>query len=179
METTEVMTQQARTTGRIAAVVMMLLGMLAIILPFAVGLAAAIVVGISITLTGVMGLLVSHRIRRAGYQTLSGSLYWGYLIVGILLIWMPELTLGLAAFILGAAFITLGMFSWRNVSAGFNPAPRQQLKSALSILLGVLIVLSGASGIAWLIGICFGVTLFMQGMNLWSTVSRSAVIIEH
>ncbi|RCU50856.1 MULTISPECIES: DUF308 domain-containing protein [Corallincola] len=172
------MTEQARTIARLMAVAMMVLGGLAIILPFAVGIAAAIIVGIAITLTGVMGIAVSKRMKQAGYQTISGFLYWGYLIVGVLLILMPKLTLGLAAFMLGAFFVFIGVLSWRAAQNDLSAATTKKVKGALSMLLGVAIVLSGASGIAWLIGVCFGVSLFMQGMNVWSTVSRSPVMFE-
>ncbi|GAA5218179.1 DUF308 domain-containing protein [Corallincola platygyrae] len=175
--TTTAMTPKARAAVRAVSVAMMIMGGLAIILPFYVGIAAAMVVGIAIALTGVFGLAVSRRIKRAGYKTLSEVLYWGYLIFGVIILFMPKLTLGLAAFALGAFFILIGWVNWRSANHAAN-AGKAKLKSGFSVALGILIVLAGSTGVAWLIGIGFGVSLLLQGINLWNKVGQTPVMFE-
>ena len=52
------------------------------------------------------------------------------------------------------------------------------MTSVLTLILGILVVGSGASGVAWLIGVAFGLSLLQQGWQLWQTVSRTPVVWE-
>ncbi len=171
---TTAMTKTARNNARLIAVAMMIIGVLAMLLPFYIGIATAMIIGVAIASVGALGLLVSYRLKQAGYQTQSGFLYGFYLLVGVLLTLMPQLTLGIAAFLLGASLLLIGLFSWR--SAGHSTFAK--VKAVAALLLGVLVILSGASGIAWLIGVCFGISLLLQGINLWASVSQRPLIIE-
>ena len=169
-----IMTQTTRRNARLIALGMMVLGFLAIVLPFYVGVAAAMVLGASIALTGLSGLWMSRRLSKVGYATWDLP-FWGYLVIGVLLLLWPQLTLGLAALLLGASLILSGILAWQRSQGQGGWA---KVTSVLTLILGILVVGSGASGVAWLIGVAFGLSLLQQGWQLWQTVSRTPVIWE-
>ena len=172
------LTRQMRNTTRLTAAAMVLLGLVAIVMPFYVGLASAMLIGLAIAATGLVGLIINLRLRRAGYAIRTDLAYWLYFAVGVLLTLVPQLTLGLAAWILGIGFLLFGVIGW----LGRAHAPDrtlQTMRSLFTLTIGVVILGSGASGIAWLIGVGFGISLLLQGIQLWALVQQAPVIIEH
>ena len=172
------LTRQMRNTTRLTAAAMVLLGLVAIVMPFYVGLASAMLIGLAIAATGLVGLIINLRLRRAGYAIRTDLAYWLYFAVGVLLTLVPQLTLGLAAWILGIGFLLFGVIGW----LGRQHAPDrtlQTMRSLFTLTIGVVILGSGASGIAWLIGVGFGISLLLQGVQLWALVQQAPVIIEH
>ncbi len=178
MSITSAMTAPMRRLARYAAAGMMLLGVAAIIMPFYVGFASAVLIGLAIAATGLSGLVINLRLRRAGYAIRTDLAYWLYFAVGVLLTLVPQLTLGLAAWILGIGFLLFGVIGW----LGRQHAPDrtlQTMRSLFTLTIGVVILGSGASGIAWLIGVGFGITLLLKGVQLWALVQQAPEIIEH
>ena len=106
------LTPRMRNTTRFTAIAMVLLGLVAIIMPFYVGLASAMLIGLAIATTGLGGLIINLRLRRAGYAIRTDLAYWLYFAVGLLLTLIPQLTLGLAALLLGAGFLLFGFIGW-------------------------------------------------------------------
>ena len=53
------------------------------------------------------------------------------------------------------------------------------IPALLTLLFGVLVLGSGASGVAWLIGIAFGLSLLQQGWLLWRSVADAPALYEH
>ena len=171
------LTRQMRNTTRLTAAAMVLLGLVAIVMPFYVGLASAMLIGLAIAATGLVGLIINLRLRRAGYAIRTDLAYWLYFAVGLLLTLVPQLTLGLAALLLGAGFLLFGLIGW----LGRAHAPDrtlQTIRSIFTLTIGVVILGSGASGIAWLIGVGFGVSLLLQGIQLWTLVQQAPLLIE-
>ena len=177
MSITSAMTAPMRRLARYAAAGMMLLGVAAIIMPFYVGLASAMLIGLAIAATGLGGLIINLRLRRAGYAIRTDLAYWLYFAVGLLLTLIPQLTLGLAALLLGAGFLLFGFIGW----LGRAHAPDrtlQTIRSLFTLTIGIVILGSGASGIAWLIGVGFGVSLLLQGVQLWTLVQQAPLLLE-
>ena len=88
MSITSAMTAPMRRLARYAAAGMMLLGVAAIIMPFYVGFASAVLIGLAIAATGLSGLVINLRLRRAGYA-IRTDLAWLYFAVGVLLTLVP------------------------------------------------------------------------------------------
>ena len=87
------------------------------------------------------------------------------------------LLLGLAALLLGAGFLLFGFIGW----LGRAHAPDrtlQTIRSLFTLTIGIVILGSGASGIAWLIGVGFGVSLLLQGIQLWTLVQQAPLLLE-
>ena len=171
------LTPQMRNTTRLTAIGMVLLGLVAIIMPFYVGLASAMLIGLAIAATGLGGLIINLRLRRAGYAIRTDLAYWLYFAVGLLLTLIPQLTLGLAALLLGAGFLLFGFIGW----LGRAHAPDrtlQTIRNLFTLTIGIVILGSGASGIAWLIGVGFGVSLLLQGIQLWALVQQAPLLLE-
>lgn len=171
------LTPRMRNTTRFTAIAMVLLGLVAIIMPFYVGLASAMLIGVAIAATGLGGLIINLRLRRAGYAIRTDLAYWLYFAVGVLLTLVPQLTLGLAAWVLGAGFLLFGLIGW----LGRVHAPDrtlQTIRSLFTLTIGIVILGSGASGIAWLIGVGFGVSLLLQGIQLWTLVQQAPLLLE-
>ena len=171
------LTPQMRNTTRLTAIGMVLLGLVAIIMPFYVGLASAMLIGVAIAATGLGGLIINLRLRRAGYAIRTDLAYWLYFAVGLLLTLIPQLTLGLAALLLGAGFLLFGFIGW----LGRAHAPDrtlQTIRSLFTLTIGIVILGSGASAIAWLIGVGFGVSLLLQGIQLWTLVQHAPLLLE-
>jgi len=171
------LTPQMRNTTRLTAIGMVLLGLVAIIMPFYVGLASAMLIGVAIAATGLVGLIINLRLRRAGYAIRTDLAYWLYFAVGLLLTLVPQLPLGLAALLLGAGFLLFGLIGWMG-RAHAPDRTLQTIRSLFTLTIGVVILGSGASGIAWLIGVGFGVSLLLQGIQLWTLVQQAPLLIE-
>ena len=171
------LTPQMRNTTRLTAIGMVLLGLVAIIMPFYVGLASAMLIGVAIAATGLGGLIINLRLRRAGYAIRTDLAYWLYFAVGLLLTLVPQLTLGLAALLLGAGFLLFGLIGWMG-RAHAPDRTLQTIRSLFTLTIGIVILGSGASGIAWLIGVGFGVSLLLQGIQLWTLVQQAPLLIE-
>jgi len=171
------LTRQMRNTTRLTAAAMVLLGLVAIVMPFYVGLASAMLIGLAIAATGLVGLIINLRLRRAGYAIRTDLAYWLYFAVGLLLTLVPQLPLGLAALLLGAGFLLFGLIGWMG-RAHAPDRTLQTIRSLFTLTIGVVILGSGASGIAWLIGVGFGVSLLLQGIQLWTLVQQAPLLIE-
>ncbi len=158
--------------AKLTAIVMMLIGGMAIMLPFYFGLFSAIILGASVLATGIVGLIYHNQLKKSGVQGAGGSLFWVYIAMGALLAFLPQFTLSLAGFLLGGALIfsgVLGYLAEQRVAASIWRKGRQ----AVAALLGLVLILSGATGTAWLIGFAFGFYLLVAGSNLWIGATAS------
>ena len=149
------------------AVVLVLLGLAALVLPLAAGLAVSVVIGGVLTLSGVVGLavlLASGPHHHRGWSLLSAAIA---LAAGLLILINPfaatvGLTLLLGAYLLvdGVALVglalnhrsrTTGQWGWLMASGVFD------------IVLAALVLMLGATGSAILVGVVVGVDLIAAG----------------
>lgn len=70
---------------------------------FYIGMAAAMFAGPALRSSGISGLWTCRRLQQEGYPSFAAP-FWGYLLIGVLLLW-PQLTLGLAALLLGVGLV--------------------------------------------------------------------------
>ena len=150
----------------IAGIVSIVMGALAIIFPFAATLAAELVIGAILVVSGIVELIRAFVMRR------NGNLIWNVLFGlaalaagGILLLWplqgMVTLTIVVGVFfLLGGAFKLVAGF-------GLRPFPGWGwigVSGALSVLLG-LVLLFGLPGTAlWAVGLLVGIDLIFLGI---------------
>lgn len=164
------------------ALLLILLGVLALTLPGALGTAVAILVIWTIVFSGLAHLVYAWNARA------SGDLLWGlsvglvYLIAGIYLLLHPReslasLTLVLAVMFLLEAGTMLGAF----LRLRRMPGARWLLANAmLAFVLGLLIALNWPSSSLWAIGTLLGVNLLFSGavrlILFWHTRSARKLV---
>ncbi len=161
------------------AVVMILLGILAVILPRASGIAVSVLVSWLIVLYGLAHLASAFASRNAGafiWRLLIGVVYilgGGYLALhpGIALV---SLTVVLAVIFVVEGLLELGTYFLLRVYSGSGWI----LLHALSALvLAYLIVLPWPSSSGWAIGIILGINLIFSGVTvlMYSLVVRGTL----
>ena len=153
---------------KLAAIITMVLGAVAIFLPFYVGTLAVMLLGAVVLASGVIALIYANALRKQGFLvSLIGPL--ARVIAGaVLLIW-PELTLWVVAVVLGAGLVlsgVSGLSALRDTDV-VNPPVYLKIEHWLSIVFGVLLIVSGSSGSAVLVGAVLGIALIMAGIQQW------------
>jgi len=153
---------------RFFAVVSILLGAAAIVLPYFFGTLAVMALGAVMLASGVVALLYVNDARKRG-TSLSVFGPWAQVIAGIVILIWPELTLWLVAILLGGGLILSGITGLTALrdSGVVNPPPLQKIGLWLSIVLGVLLIVMGAFGSAILLGLVLGIALINAGLQQW------------
>jgi uncharacterized membrane protein HdeD (DUF308 family) len=150
------------------AVVSILLGVAAVVLPYFFGTLAVIALGGVMLASGIVSLLFVTDIRRQGVP-LSVFGPWVQVIAGVVILIWPELTLWLVAVVLGGGLILsgiTGLTALRDAEV-VNPPVLRKIALWASIVLGVLLVVMGAFGSAVLLGLVLGVALISAGLQQW------------
>ena len=153
---------------RFFAIVSILLGVAAILLPYFFGNLAVIALGGVMFASGVVALLYVNDARKQG---LPVSVFgpWLQVIVGtVILIW-PELTLWLIAILLGGGLILNGITGLTALrdSGVVNPPLLRKIALWSNIVLGALLIVMGGLGSAILLGLVLGVALINAGLQQW------------
>ncbi len=156
------------SSTRFFAVVSILLGAAAIILPYFFGTFAVMVLGGVMLASGIVALLYVYNVRKHG---LPVSVFgpWAQVIAGVVILVWPELTLWLLAILLGGGLILsgiTGLTAMRDSQVVNQPL---YLKIGLwtSIALGVLLIVMGSFGSAVLLGLVLGIALISAGLQQW------------
>jgi len=153
---------------RFLAVVSIVLGVAAIALPYFFGTLAVMALGGVMLASGIVSLLFVTGIRRQGVP-LSVFGPWGQVVAGLVILLWPELALWLVAVLLGGGLILsgiTGLTAVRDAEVG-NPPVLRKIALWVSIVLGVLLVVTGAFGSSILLGMVLGVALINAGLQQW------------
>ncbi len=161
------------------SLLLIVLGLLALTLPGAVGIAVAILVLWVIVFSGIAHLVHAWDARGTGdflWRLLVGMLY---IIVGIFLMLHPResltsLTLVLAILFLIEAGLMLAAFLWLRHRSGSSWL---LLNSLLACGIGLLIGFNWPSSSAWAVGVLVGVNILFSGFTrlMMSLDVRSAL----
>jgi uncharacterized membrane protein HdeD (DUF308 family) len=153
---------------RIFAVVTILLGVAAIVLPYFFGTVAVMALGGVVLAGGIVSLLFVNDVRKQGVP-LSVFGPWAQVIAGVVILIWPELALWVVAVLLGGGLILNGITGLTALrDAGVvNPPLLQKVGLWASIVLGALLILMGAFGSAILLGLVLGVALINAGLQQW------------
>ena len=153
---------------RFFAVVSILLGVAAIILPYFFGTFAVMALGGVMLASGIVALPYVYDVRKHG---LPVSVFgpWAQVIAGIVILVWPELTLWLLAILLGGGLILSGITGLTSMRDSQVVNPPLYLKIGLwtSIVLGVLLIVLGGFGSAILLGLVLGIALINAGLQQW------------
>lgn len=156
----------------VEGIVLTLLGALAILLPAAGSLAATLIFGWLLLLSGAMGLIATIRARHApGFAWSLLSALIG-LVAGGLLLAQPvqgilSLTAVLIAFLIAEGVVSI--FYATEHRKGFSAGWGWMLASGLLDLVLAVILLAGLPGTAvWALGVLLGVNMIVGGTALIS-----------
>jgi uncharacterized membrane protein HdeD (DUF308 family) len=156
----------------VEGILLTVLGMLAILLPAVASLAATLIFGWILLLSGGMGLVTTIRARHApgfGWSLLSALIG---LVAGVLLLARPvlgtlSLTAVLIAFLMAEGVVSI--FYATEHRKGFSAGWGWMLASGLLDLVLAVILLAGLPGTAvWALGVLLGVNLIVGGAALIS-----------
>lgn len=153
---------------KISAVISILLGVAAIILPYFFGTFAVMMLGGVMLASGIVALLYVNAARREGIPA-SVLAPWVQVIAGVVIFFWPELALWIVAVILGGGLILSGIAGLTALSNSglVNPPVRRKIELWLSIALGALLIVLGSAGSAILLGVVLGVALINAGLQQW------------
>jgi uncharacterized membrane protein HdeD (DUF308 family) len=150
------------------AVVTILLGVAAIVLPYFFGKLAVMALGGVVLAGGIVSLLFVNDVRKRG---LPVSVFgpWAQVLAGVVLLIWPELALWLVAVLLGGGLILSGITGLAALrDAGvINPPLMRKIGFWASIVLGVVLIVMGAFGSAILLGLVLGIALINAGLQQW------------
>ena len=166
--TTETFKEPKGRSVTIWAVLMILLGVLAIALPFGAGLGITIFLGWIIVFTGCAHIASAFQIKGAGAKALRALLGAIYIAGGLLIAFQPalgllSLTLVVASLLLAEGILLIiSFFKLRALpGAGWIMAD-----GIVTLILGLLIWLRWPASSVWAIGTLFGINLIMSGFAL-------------
>jgi uncharacterized membrane protein HdeD (DUF308 family) len=148
-------------------------GMLAIALPLVVTLATVFVFGVMMMIAGGVALIHSfwtHRWDGFAIQLLAGILA---AVMGFLLIMDAEMGAVVITLILGSYFLVSGGFRLVFALTHTRLHHRGALifSGAITLLLGILIMIHWPSSAMWVIGTFIGIDLLFYGFSLISLAS--------
>lgn len=156
------------SSTRSFAVVSILLGIAAIVLPIFFGTFAVMALGGVVLASGIVAVLFVTDARKRG---LPVSVFgpWAQVIVGFVILIWPELALWLVAILLGGGLILSGITGLTALrdSGVVNPPLLQKSWLWASIALGALLIVMGSFGSAILLGLVLGIALINAGLQQW------------
>jgi uncharacterized membrane protein HdeD (DUF308 family) len=153
---------------KFSAVISILLGVAAIVLPYLFGTVAVMMLGGVMLASGIVALLYVNAARKAGIPV-SVFAPWVQVIAGVVILIWPGLALWIVAVILGGGLILggiTGLTALRD-SGVVNPPVLRRIGLWSSIVFGVLLIVLGGTGSAILLGVVLGVALISTGLQQW------------
>jgi uncharacterized membrane protein HdeD (DUF308 family) len=161
------------------AVVLIIVGFLALLLPFEAGIAIAIAVAILIIAAGIIHLASTFAAKSAGaflWRLLVGGVY---LIAGVYLLVNPQLKLISLTLLLAVLFLVEGVF---HIASYFQLRKLSGsvwllFDGIVTIFLAFLIWIHWPSSAIWAIGTIVGVNLLMSGFTrlMYSNALKRAI----
>ena len=118
--------------------------------------------------SGIMALLYVNAARKEGIPV-SVFAPWVQVIAGVVILIWPGLALWIVAVILGGGLILSGITGITALrdSGVVNPPVLRKIELWSSIVLGVLLIVMGGAGSAFLLGVVLGIALISIGLQRW------------
>ena len=164
----------------VLGIVLMILGILAVLAPWAAGLAVQAVVGFVMIGAGITWTVFSFHAKSWGsglWEALVGVLA---VISGVIMLAHPLVSLAILTLVLAAYFTAAGVLKMI-FAFQLKPMPGWGwvfFNGVVSILLGVLITYQWPFSGAWAVGILVGVDLLIAGFSLIRTGSTSEHVLR-
>ncbi|MGI2259953.1 HdeD family acid-resistance protein [Shewanella sp. GXUN23E] len=167
MMTADSLLHKAYKTSKNWGYITILLGILAIALPFAMGLAVAALFALALIAVGVVQLLAAWPGEGRG---LSFRLVWAILtlVAGLYMLINPTVSLATLTLFLGSYFLVDGV---ANIATAFQLKPRHgwgyiAMGGVSSLILALIILVQWPVSSEFVIGILIGVKLLILGTTM-------------
>jgi uncharacterized membrane protein HdeD (DUF308 family) len=162
----------------IEAIVLIILGVVALVLPLAAGIAVSVLFGLTLIVSGVVGLISAYAGRNHADSGLGFASAVIAIAVGAALLFYPlagpvMLTILIGAYFLVDGVILIGM-ALDQRKRGARRWGWLMANGVLDIVLAAVLLLISAVGSAVLVGIFIGVDLILAGVSLL-LIHRAAI----
>ena len=173
----------ARAGSRVGAtwgVVVVILGLLAIAMPFITGVAVAVMVGIIMIAAGIAQFFYAFKCRSFGEGVLRFLFSLFAVLAGVSLLVQPGAGLATLTMFLAAWFFVDGIWSlvsglrWRP----FEGWGWMVFSGIVSIVLGVMIYRQFPESALWLVGVLVGVRLVFSGMAMIMMGAATEAVVD-
>ena len=149
-------------------IVMMVLGVLAMATPIAVGASIILMIGILVLVGGIIRLVWAARSAAGGQRNLWYVIGGLMVVAGIMMLVRPDVASGFLTILLAIYFVADGVFE---IVAGLRIRPLQGwlwilMGGILSLVLGLLIWQQFPISGALAIGVFIGIKLFLAGLTM-------------
>ena len=153
---------------RLFAIISVVLGVAAIIVPYFFGTVAVMALGAIMLASGIIALLYAIALRKEGLPV-SVFAPWAQILAGIVILVWPELALWLVAVLLGGGLILSGItgLTARHDAGSAHVSTMRKIGLWASIALGALLIIMGSLGSAILLGLVLGLALINAGFQQW------------
>jgi len=159
------------SNAKMAAGIMMVIGVLAILLPFYFGVFSVLILGGAVLASGILGVIYNWQLAKLGADSGANLGPWLFVLLGLLFLSTPKLTLSIAGLLIGAGLMFSAALGWLAKKRTYKSSIWWQLRHAITGIFGLILILSGASGAAWLIGVFFGLNILIAGASLWIAIT--------
>jgi uncharacterized membrane protein HdeD (DUF308 family) len=162
-----------------AGVLMIVAGILAIALPFAIALFTAALLGWIVLFGGVAQLFYAFQSRHQGGFALKLVVGLLYLATGLMLLWNPVSGAVSLTLLLGAFLVVEGLLE-AFLGGSLRPLPGSGwliLDGLVTLVLGILILAHWPSDALWVLGTLVGISLVSSGITrlLLASTARAAL----
>ncbi len=151
----------------VLAVLMIIVGIVAMLVPFETTLFIALVVGWSAIFNGVAQIIYGFRTHGGWHVLLEVLLGILYIVAGVFLIWNPLASAAALTLLVGWLLIVYGIFA---LVLAFRIKPLRGwgwvlFDGLVTTLLGILICVHWPHNVDWVVGTLFGISIFMSGIT--------------
>ena len=149
------------------AVLMIILGIIAMLAPWEFGIVIALVVGWSAVFNGLAQIIYGVRTHSGSHSVLEIVLGLVYIVAGIYLLMHPNGSLLALTLLLACFLLVYGIFA---LLLAFRMRPHQGwgwvlFDGIITILLGAMIWAHWPLNSEWVVGTLFGISIFVSGVT--------------
>ncbi len=152
---------------KVAGGLLIALGIVSIIVPWAAAIAIEAFLGVVFLLAGFGELIFAWEFRSvdgAAWRFLRAA---GFLAAGVLLFVFPLVGIGALTLVLGILFFADGLLRLMLAAHLQRNQGFVIVDGVLGILLGIVILIGWPGNAPWILGILVGIRLLMTGVALW------------
>ncbi len=154
-------------------IALVVLGMLAISMPFIAGLSVALVLGVLLLIGGVIQIIGAFGTRgwgAFGLQLLVGVMY---LVVGMVMVEQPVAALIVLTVLVAVSLLVSGLFRIiASVTHQFTGWGWVLLGGVLQVVLGLIIWRQFPESVLWVIGLFVGIDMIYSGVT-WAALAMT------
>ncbi len=161
-------------------IAVLIMGILAVILPYVATLTINILVGIVLLITGILHLAHAIQVRKWRSITWEVLVAVLFLLIGILFLVYPAGGIVALTILLGIFFLVYAAFKIP-LAMSWKPRPGWGwllISGILSALLGLLVLIGLPGTATWAIGLILGIDLIFSGITLLALGSKMKGLAE-